>query len=651
MPVPSGRLADNLRLRSTIGPSVVRARRRRNNIGDVTSPLELASLFPSVDREDWLESVGPVLGSSTFEKKLVTRLASDLSIEPLYDRAGYEARDDLTGLPGSPGYTRGVGYAAGAWDIRQRHDLITASQARTEMLADLEQGATSVLLRLHRAPSAGELAAALDGVYLDMAPIALDAGPWWRDAVEALAAVWNDRDMASAARIGSLRIDPIGVRARWGVPVGDDLPWVTAFVDSPHLATMAVDATPWVDGGAHAVQELGWSLATGVEYLRWLTASGLPVDNALASIEFTYAATSNQFETIAKLRAARRCWSRIATASGGTPIAPVAGQRQHAITSAAMFTTRDPWVNLLRATTAALGAAAGGAQAITVLPFDSAVGRPDELGRRMARNLQLLLLEESNLDKVVDPAGGSWFIEDLTTKMAEAAWAEFQRIEANGGMLAALEGGDIGRRVDASWDAQVAKIASRRTAVVGVSEFPDLTEPPLDRESWPTTVVAGATGEVIPMRRPSEVFESLRDRIERSGAIPRKENLVFGVNLGPPAVHSARLAFATNLFASGGLEVTGNDGFAPDDTDAITASYFASGARIAVICSSDEVYAEHATAVAGALKGAGCRGVWLAGAPGDSRAGFESGGIDRFIHLGCDVVDELQFALTTIGIS
>lgn len=630
---------------------VLRVSQRRNNIDTVTNPLELASLFPPIDHETWRESVNPVLGSSTFEKKLVTRLASELAIEPLYDRARHGTDDDPAGLPGSPGYVRGVGYAAGAWDVRQRHDLITASQARTDMLADLEQGATSMLLRLHRAPSGGEIAAALDGVYLDMAPIALDAGPWWRDAVSALADVWDARNMAPAARIGSLRIDPLGARARWGAPIGEDLPWVTAFVDSPHLTTMAVDVTPYVDGGAHAVQELAWSLATGVEYLRWLTASGLPIDNALASIEFTYAATSNQFETIAKLRAARRCWNRIASASGGAAIAPVGGQRQHAITSAAMYTTRDPWVNLLRATTAALGAATGGAQAITVLPFDSAVGQPDELGRRTARNLQLLLLEESNLDKVVDPAGGSWFIEDHTTALAEASWAEFQRVEANGGMLAALEAGDIQRAVEESWNGQVAKIVSRRDAVVGVSEFPDLTEQRLERESWPTAVVAGADGLVIPLRRPAAVFEELRDRIERSGSIPRGENLVFGANLGSPATHGARATFATNLFAAGGFEVMPNEGFAADDISAVVAAYLASGAKLAVICSSDDVYTDHAADAARALEVAGCRAIWLAGAPGERQREYEAAGIDRFIHLGCNVVDELRHALTTIGVS
>lgn len=617
----------------------------------MSNPFELASLFPPVDREAWRESVGPVLGSSTFEKKLVTRAASELMIEPLYDRALHGTDDDPAGLPGSPSFVRGVGAAAGPWDIRQRHDLITASQARTDMLADLEQGATSILLRLHRTPLAGELAAALDGVYLDMAPIALDAGPWWREAVEAFVAVWNSRNMAAAARIGSLRIDPLGTQARFGLPVGDDLPWVTAFVDSPHLTTMAVDATPYVDGGAHTVQELAFSLATGVEYLRWLTAGGLPIDNALASIEFTYAATSDQFETIAKLRAARRCWARIASVAGGAAIAPVAGQRQHAITSASMYTTRDPWVNLLRSTTAALAAAAGGAQAITVLPFDSAIGQPDELGRRTARNIQLLLQEESNLDKVADPAGGSWFIEDHTTALAEAAWAEFQRIESNGGMRAALGSGEVHEAVEASWSARLERVNKRRDPIIGVSEFANITETSIEREAWPLTAVSGADARTIPLRRPAGVFEAMRDRLERSGSIPRGDNLVFAANLASPAVHGARAMFASNLFAAGGFEVTNNDGFDVDDLAPMTAAFRASGAKLAVICASDAMYADHAVATATALSDAGCAAVWLAGAPGERQADYEAGGVDRFIYLGCDAADELEFALATIGVS
>ncbi|NEA13363.1 methylmalonyl-CoA mutase, partial [Streptomyces sp. SID10692] len=237
----------------------------------------------------------------------------------------------------------------------------------------------------------------------------------------------------------------------------------------PELRAVAVDALPYHEAGGSAGEELGLSLATGVAYLRALTGAGMSVEAACGQLEFRYAATADQFLTIAKLRAARRLWARVAEASG----APAAGaQRQHAVTSPVMMTRRDPWVNMLRTTLATLGAGVGGAESVTVLPFDHALGLPDAFARRIARNTSTILIEESHLARVVDPAGGSWYVERLTDELAAAAWAFFQETERAGGLPAALRSGMVAERLAATWAARSAKLARRKEPITGVSEFP-----------------------------------------------------------------------------------------------------------------------------------------------------------------------------------
>jgi methylmalonyl-CoA mutase len=313
------------------------------------------------------------------------------------------------------------------------------------------------------------------------------------------------------------------------------------------VRALTVDALPYHDAGASTAQELGLSMGTAVAYLRELTAFGLTVDQAAGQLEFRYAASADQFLTIAKLRAARRLWSRVAEACGIGPAG--AAQRQHAVTSMVMMTERDPWVNMLRTTVACLGAGVGGADAITVLPFDSALGLPDDFARRIARNTQAILLDESNLARVIDPAGGSWYVEQLTDQLARAAWDWFQQVERAGGQQAALRSGLVATRIAQNWAKRSANLARRREAITGVSEFPNLGEQPVVREPAPPRPGGG-----LPWVRRSEAFEALRSRsdaiLAATGARPRVEL----VTLGATAVHTARSAFAANLFRGGGIE-------------------------------------------------------------------------------------------------
>ncbi|WP_318209364.1 MULTISPECIES: methylmalonyl-CoA mutase family protein [unclassified Streptomyces] len=595
--------------------------------------LTLASEFPDAPHEQWQHLVAGVLRKSgkevsgdAAEDALSTLLEDGLDVRPLY--TARETAPDA-GLPGFAPFVRGSraeGNTLGGWDVRQRH-LAADNDA---VLADLENGVTSLWLGAGGAGiPVSSLATVLDGVYLDLAPVVLDAGDETAAAAERLLALYEERGVADDAARGNLGADPLGHEARTGRPAYD-LASVAGLARRcadryPGVRALTVDALPYHEAGGSAAQELGCSLATGVAYLRGLTGAGLSVAEACAQLEFRYAATADQFLTIAKLRAARRLWARVAEVCG----APDAGgQRQHAVTSTVMMTRRDPWVNMLRTTVATLAAGVGGADSVTVLPFDDALGLPDAFARRIARNTSTVLIEESHLSRVIDPAGGSWYVERLTDELAHAAWEFFQVIERAGGQEAALRSGTIGERLAETWSARSRKLATRREPITGVSEFPHLTEKPVDRAPAPAQPTGG-----LPRVRRDEAYETLRARsdahLASTGARPR----VYLATLGPAAAHSARLSFAANLFQAGGIEPVTEGTFEE------------SGAREVCLCSSDALYAEQAGTVAAELRAAGAEHVLLAGRPG------EYPGVDSYLFAGCDAVALLSTALDRMGVS
>jgi methylmalonyl-CoA mutase len=413
------------------------------------------------------------------------------------------------------------------------------------------------------------------------------------------------------------------------------------------VQALTVDALPYHDAGASAEQELGLALSTALAYLRQLADSGLTASQAAGQLEFRYAAGADQFLTIAKLRAARRLWSRVAEVCGVDPGA--AGQRQHAVTSAVMMTARDPWVNMLRTTIAGLSAALGGADAITVLPFDSALGLPDQFARRIARNTQAILHDESSLARVIDPAGGSWYAEQLTDQLARGAWDWFQRIERAGGQQAALGSGLIAGAIAQNWAERSVDLAHRREPITGVSEFPNLGERPVLRDPAPTPPGGG-----LPRVRRAEAFEALRARSDAVLAATGARPAMLLATLGPRAVHTARSSFAANLFQAGGIETplseaAGGSKTENPDVQDLAQAFTSSGAQAACICSSDALYAEYGEAAAAALKTAGARHVVLAGRPGDRLEAYQRAGVDDFVYLGCDAVAALTAALDAGG--
>ncbi len=629
----------------------------------------LAADFPTPHRDEWLQLVERVLDGADFDRKLVTTTREGLRIEPLYTAADAPA-PDASGRPGAAPFVRGrraAGAAAQGWDVRQRHAGADLAALNRAILTDLERGVTSVELGL--LPDGAEdgsdvdrLDQALAGVQLGLMTVALDWGPDAHRGAALLASLWIRRGTPPDEARGELGVDPLGTLARHGWlqrSLGQELATMGELAAHtaaawPASRTVRVDATVYADAGAPDAVELAAALATGVAYLRAMADSGMGVEAALAQLVFRFSATADQFATMAKLRAARRCWSRVAQVCGAGDLA---GSRQlgpgnamaiEAVTSAAMYAQRDPWVNLLRATLACFGAAGAGADIITVAPLGAASGQWDELGVRLARNTQLILAEEVGLGRVTDPAGGSWYVEARTEALAAEAWRRFQAIEAAGGIATVLQDGTLAAEIAAAWDARRAGLAHRKEVVIGVSEFPDLDE--VTRITGTTsTDRASATPQgairvaPLPLRRLAEPFEALRDRADALATSGEGPPTVFLANLGPLATHAARATFAKNFFEVAGIRALGNDGFS--DLSGLVAAFTASAATRAVICSSDAVYAEQAEATATALKAAGCATVYLAGNPGERRTAYQVAGIDQFVFVGCDLLDILDRAL------
>ena len=535
-------------------------------------------------------------------RKLTRTTLDGIEIAPL---GTVESVTDVppAGVPGAPPYTRGavLSRPTQGWDIRTQVGDPDVRIAAAAALDDLENGGTSLWLALGDGGIAlSDLPAVLEKVYVDLAPVVLDAPSDPVAAAEAFAAVLADRGVSPAPGT-SLGGDPVSARVRQGAPSSaDDDVAVRRLADlAGEHGTLAltVDGTAVHDIGATDAQELGYTLGVGVHYLRTLAAHGLDARAAASLLEFRYAVTDEQLTAIAKLRAARRLWHRALELSGAGD-AP--GQVQHAVTSRPMTTKHDPWVNLLRGTVAAFAAGVGGATSVTVLPFDAAVGLPDSFSRRIARNTSSLLIHEAHVAGVCDPAGGAYAIERLTDDLARSGWAAFQELEAEGGVVASLElsrGGLLDRITHQAVEPRQRQVATRRRPITGVSEFPNLEERLPERRPFPDGAPSAA--------RYAADFEAMRDKPAPTS--------VFLATLGPVAQHTARAGFAANLLAAGGV-LTVPAG-ATSGVEDLLAAY--ADQPVVCLAGSDAAYAAWGADAATALREAGARYVVLAGKPGD----------------------------------
>ncbi len=588
---------------------------------------------------DWESAVATVLRragrlaetdpDSSAYQLLTRKTVEGLDIPPL----GTQARSvglPPTGAPGSAPFTRGARSTISdtGWDVRALMTDQNPGIAAAAAISDLENGATSLWWTLGGAGTAiGQLAEALDGVYLDLAPVVLQPAGAVTElaAATAMANLISDRDVIPAPGT-SIGADPISRAFADGLSPGPDL--LDGFAELIRIATglgigaVVVDGTVAHGAGAGDAAEIGYSLAVAVAYLRAAEDAGADLAGFVGNLEFRYAATDDEFVTIAKFRAARACWNRVGEILG-LP-ASARAQHQHAVTSRSMMTRYDPWNNLLRTTIAAFAAGVGGAEAVTVLPFDTALGVPDALGRRMSRNISALLIAESHIAVVLDPAGGSYTVEILTAELATAGWAEFQRIEKSGGIMAAIGDGTLRNRISTTVVERLRRIDTRRSPITGVTEFPNLAESLPVRRPWPEAPppVGWAAG-----------FEALRD--------VAPEAPVFLATLGSVAAHTARAGFATNAFAAGGIAVV-TAGPTTGTAEVVAAYRSATAAQpMSVVCLAgpDATYRDRGADVIAGLRNAGATWIVLAGKPSGPLAELP---IDDHVAVGDDILAFLE---------
>lgn len=614
----------------------------------MTEQLTLAAEFPPTSEAEWRKLVDAALKGASFEKRLVSQTYDGLRVEPLYPPA--------VGAAAIPGRK-----AAASWTLIQRVDHPDPAEANKQALEDLENGATGLTLVFAGSSSANGYGlpdsspATIKRVFKD---IELDAGitidfnlsPPTRTAVKHFS--WLVKELgiapASVAMLGS--INPIGGLAATGTsirPWKELQPFFTGLIGE--LAAQGFSG-PFAVGdgrvihnaGGSEAQELAFTIASGVEYLRVLEGAGIPLDTARAMIYFRLSADADQFLTMAKFRSLRKLWARVEEACGLTPKPTYVA----AETAWRMMTKRDPYVNMLRTTIAVVAAGLGGADSITALPHTAPLGLPDALARRIARNTQLILLEESNLAKVSDPAAGSGAIEDLTAKLCAAAWTQLQEIEAAGGIWTALDRGLVQSNVAKVRIERQKAIARRKDTLTGTSDYPNLAEKTasvLDVATVepPKEDLVSGSGEKLPHIRLAEPFELLRDASDRLIAKTGSRPKVFLANLGKLPDFTARATFAKNFYEAGGIAAVTSDGF--KDRAEMIAAFKASGAKLACLCSSDKVYAVEAVETAKALAAASAT-VHLAGRPGELEAALKEAGVKSFVYVGCDVLATLQAA-------
>jgi methylmalonyl-CoA mutase len=612
-----------------------------------TDDLKLAADFPQATKDEWRKLVDGVLKGAPFEK-LVAKTYDGLKIEPIYARAkGAEA---IVGrAPAAP------------WQIMQRVDHPDTAKANAAALRDLENGATGLEIEFQGSPGARGFGVAdaspemlkrlFDGVILD-AGIAISLHPviGRGNAGEAVA------DLIEARRIDPAKVDlRVNYQALSTMAVRGGAPSPWSEMEKPFAKVVSglmsrgfkgpfvlADGRPIHDAGGSEAQELAFALSLAVAYLRMLEGSGIPLDAARSAIAFRLVADADQFLTIAKFRAVRRLWARVEQACGLAP-KPVFIAAE---TAWRMLTQRDPNVNMLRATIATFAAGLAGANAITVLPHTLALGLPDAFARRVARNTQLVLLEESNLAKVSDPAAGSGGIESLTKELCETAWMIFQENEKAGGVFAALQQGLIQSKVAATRKAREANIARRKDVLTGASEFPNLHEAQIAVEDVKPVALAPVNAaiafEPLTPLRLAAPFERLRDRSDQMLKTSGKRPQVFLGNLGTTADFTARAAFAKSFFEAGGIEAIDSEGYS--DGTALAAAFKGSSAPLVILCSSDKIYAQLAVDAAKALKATGAKHIYLAGRPGELEAALREAGVTDFIVAGGDALIVLQKA-------
>ena len=605
---------------------------------------KLFDQFQPVSTETWKAKVIADLKGADFDKKLVWRTNEGFNVQPMYRAEDIENLKTTDSLPGEYPFIRGT-RTDNEWYIRQEIAVEDVAEANAKAKVLTTKGATAFGFHISSALAANEMATLLDGLDLDKLEINFESCPKCATATAKSLVDYLVANGKTETFNGSIKFDPFVRLLKHGVDFGGDIKAMAkelAAVVAPvkNLRVFTVDTQLLSDAGAYITQELGYALAWGNEWMAELTDAGLSVDEAAKRIKFNMGITSNYFMELAKFRAGRMLWAQIVKQYG--PECDCACKMNvHATTTKFNQTVFDAHVNLLRTQTETMSAALAGVNSITVTPFDAQYKTPDEFSERIARNQQLLLKEESHLDKITDPAGGSYYVETLTASIADVAWKNFLAIEDNGGFYAALKEGKIQEELQETSKKRHQDVARRKESLLGTNQFPNFTEvagnkiEKTDCGCGCAHQAAEAEGAVakIPTARAASDFEALRLATEHSSVRPK----VFMLTIGNLAMRLARAQFSSNFFACAGYQIIDNLGFKTVE-EGVNAA-IEKGAEIVVLCSSDDEYAEYAPEAFKLLDG---RAEFVVAGNPACTEDLKAQGIKYFVHVRSNVLETLQ---------
>ena len=607
------------------------------------SKEKLFSEFAPATTQEWKDKAVADLKGADYEKKLVWKTNEGFSVQPFYRQEDIASLATTAALPGEFPYVRGNKKDNNEWLIRQNIEVADFSEANAKARHAIERGATSVCFSIKgKMLSAEGIATLLEGICTCVELNFCTCQGKCLQLADILIDYFTAKGYDLATLRGSINYDPISKLLGKGKEIGDYAETLKALVEKmqalPKFKCVAVNALALNNAGSYISQELGYALAWGNEYLNTMVEAGVPVDVAAKKMKFNFGISSNYFMEIAKFRAARMLWATIVKQY--EPKCDCSCKMTaHAETSTFNMTLFDAHVNMLRTQTEAMSAAIAGVDSITVCPFDKTYETPDEFAERIARNQQLLLKEECHLDKTVDPAAGSYYIETLTASIAQQAWKLFLEVEQAGGFLAEAKAGHIQQAVNKSGDARREAVSKRREILLGTNQYPNFTETAGAKRPVGKTCCCGGNGECeaqyekLDQSRQASAFEALRLETEESGRRPK----AFMLTIGNLAMRQARAQFSCNFLACAGYEVIDNLGFATVEEGVEAA--MAAKADIVVLCSSDDEYAEYAIPAFKAVDG---RAMFIvAGAPACMEE-LQAAGIEHFIHVRCNVLETLK---------
>ncbi|MDX9907865.1 MAG: methylmalonyl-CoA mutase family protein [Mariniphaga sp.] len=612
--------------------------------------------FPGTDTQAWEDRITEDLKGADYEKKLVWKTNEGFAVKPYYRAEDLEAlngQGDL--IPGQFPYLRGTKPTGNDWRICQSIDIADIAEANRQAVEALSKGATAVSLNASNVKSAADADNLLKNIDLAKVWVNLNSVSNYNELLGCL----KGEHMAEAYI--TFDFDPISyalLKGNFHASEKEDMTEAAELLKNaggkvPHLRGITVNAHFFHNAGATLTQELGYALAAGNEYLASLTSNGLSIDEVAPKIIFTFATGSNYFMEIAKLRAARMLWARIVEQYHPKNDCS-SKMRIHSVTANWNKTIYDPYVNVLRSTTEAMSAALGGADMITVLPFDYVYKDADTFSQRIARNQQIILKEESSLDKVADPAAGSYYVENLTASLADAAWKIFLEAEAAGGMIAAIKAGTVQQKVAESAKKRRDDVATRKIVLLGTNQYPNLQENMLEKiqateEEEVETNDPVPAFKIMDTFRASDEFEDLRLATEIYEMEEGKRPVVFLMTIGNLAMRKARAGFSTNFFGTAGYKIIDNAGFS-SVLGGVSAALTAN-ADIVVLCSSDEEYTEIAPEATKALKIAKKEiQIVVAGYPKDIIESLKVAGVDEFIHVRTNVLETLYAFQQKLGV-